>query len=162
MRNLIRSFVLSLVLAGAARNAWAQAANPDSSAAIAVADSVLTALTTGDGAALARLVLDSAVVGGAAMRDGVERHWLQSWGPYIHRTSSTFTERGFEASARVQAQVAVVWVPYDLYQNGQWSHCGVDVFTLMKSEGRWRVASLVYTVEQPPACRKHPAGPPGP
>ncbi|MDZ4862334.1 MAG: hypothetical protein SGJ01_02725 [Gemmatimonadota bacterium] len=41
-----------------------------------------------------------------------------------------------------------------------WSHCGVDVFTLMKSEGRWRVAALVYTVEQPPVCRKHPAGPP--
>ncbi len=57
-------------------------------------------------------------------------------------------------------RVAQVWMPYDLYLGDKWSHCGVDTFTLMKSEGRWRVAALVYTIEQPPACRPHPAGPP--
>jgi hypothetical protein len=51
-------------------------------------------------------------------------------------------------------------MPYDLYRGDAWSHCGVDTFTLMKSEGHWRVAALIYTIEQPPACRKHPAGPP--
>jgi hypothetical protein len=161
LRNMTRFVVLALVLACGVREVRAQA-NGDSAAAIAVADSVLAALTSGDGATLARLIVDSAVVGGAAARDGVERHWLQSWGPYIKRTSSTFTERGFDPSARVQDRVALVWMPYDLYQTGQWSHCGVDVFTLMKSEGHWRVAAVIYTVEQPPACRKHPAGPPGP
>ena len=39
-------------------------------------------------------------------------------------------------------------------------HCGVDVFTLLKSEGGWRIATLVWSVEQPPACQRHPAGPP--
>jgi hypothetical protein len=139
----------------------AQTADVDITAAIAVADSVLVALSSGDNATLKRLTLDSAIVGGAGVRNGVERLSLGSWSPYTSRTGpSEFTERGFGATARVQDRVAQVWLPYDLYTGKTWSHCGVDVFTLLKSEGRWRVASLIYTIEQPPACQKHPAGPP--
>ena len=150
---------LSLVLSAPASRA--QTADVDNRAAIAVADSVLVALSSGDNATLKRLTLDSAIVGGAGVRNGVERLSLGSWAQYTSRTGpSEFTERGFGATARVQDRVAQVWVPYDLYVGKTWSHCGVDAFTLLKSEGRWRVASLIYTIEQPPACQKHPAGPP--
>jgi hypothetical protein len=159
--NVIRWFALVLVLAGSAQSARAQAVDAESKAAIAVADSVLAALTSGDNTTLGRLTLDSSVVGGVGTRDGVERLSLRTWGLYVNRTGpSTFTERGFDATARVQDHVAQVWVPYDLYVGDKWSHCGVDAFTLMKVEGHWRVAALIYTIEQPPACRKHPAGPP--
>jgi hypothetical protein len=159
---MTRSSVVLLVLASFTQSARGQASDVDGKAAIAVADSVLVALSSGDNAALARLTLDSSVVGGVGLRDGVERQSLRTWGLYINRTGpSTFTERGFDATARVQDRVAQVWMPYDLYIGDKWSHCGVDTFTLMKSEGRWRVAALIYTIEQPPACRKHPAGPPG-
>lgn len=161
LHTLPRSFVFALVLACSPQYARAQAVDADSKAAIAVADSVLAALTSGDSATLARLTLDSAVVGGVGVRDGVERVFLRTWGLYINRTGpSTFTERGFDPTARVQDHVAMVWMPYDLYVGERWSHCGVDVFTLLKSEGRWRVGAVLYTIEQPPACRKHPAGPP--
>jgi len=161
LRPMMRSFVLVLMLGSTGRSAWSQTVDADGKAAIAVADSVLAALTSGDNAALARFTIDSSVVGGAGLRDGVERVSLRTWSLYINRTGpSTFTERGFEATARVQGRVAQVWMPYDLYVGDKWSHCGVDAFTLMKTEGRWRVAALVYTIEQPPACRKHPAGPP--
>ena len=89
----------------------------ESKAVIAVADSVLAALSSGDRATLRRLTLDSAVVGGAGVRDGVERLSLRTWGLYTASASSaTFTERGFDATARVQDRVAVVWMPYDLYR----------------------------------------------
>lgn len=158
---MLRSFGLVLVLASFTHSARAQATDDDGKAAIAVADSVLAALSGGDSATLIRLTLDSAVVGGAGLRDGVERLSLRTWGIYIKRIGvPPFTERGFDATVRVQDRVAVVWMPYDLYLGDKWSHCGVDVFTLMKRDGRWRVASLIYTIEQPPACRKHPTGPP--
>ena len=158
---MTRSSVVLLVLASFTQSARAQASDADGKAAIAVADSVLAALSSGNNPTLARLTLDSAVVGGVGLRDGVERLSLRTWGLYINRTGpSTFTERGFDATVRVQDRVAQVWMPYDLYIGDKWSHCGVDTFTLMKSEGRWRVAALIYTIEQPPACRKHPAGPP--
>jgi hypothetical protein len=157
----MQSLVLVAVLASITHSARAQDIEADRRAVIAAADSVLAALSNGDNATLARLTLDSAVVGGAGMRDGVERLSLRTWGLYINRTGpSTFTERGFDATARVQDRVAQVWMPYDLYLGDKWSHCGVDTFTLIKYEGRWRVAALIYTIEQPPACRKHPAGPP--
>lgn len=141
----------------------AQTPDVDTKAAIAIADSVLVALSSGDNATLKRLTLDSAIVGGAGVRNGVERLSVGSWARYTSRTGpSDFTERGFGATARVQDRVAQVWVPYDLYIGKTWSHCGVDAFTLLKSDRRWRVASLIYTIEQPPACQKHPAGPPTP
>jgi hypothetical protein len=161
MRSMPRVLVTALVCSVLAQPARAQSVGADERAAMAVADSVLMALSSGDNATLLRLTLDSAVVGGVGIRNGVERMSLSSWHPYTTRTGpSAFTERGFDATARVQDRVAQVWVPYDLYIGEKWSHCGVDTFTLMKADGRWRVAALVYTIEQPPACRKHPAGPP--
>lgn len=161
MRGIVRSCLVVLGLSSIVTSAKAQDVDAEGRVAIAVADSVLAALSSADGPTLARLTLDSSVVGGSGVRNGVERSWLRRWGQYINRTGpSDFTERGFDATVRVQDRVAQVWMPYDLYVGDTWSHCGVDAFTLMKSEGRWRVASLVYTIEQPPACRKHPSGPP--
>jgi hypothetical protein len=159
MPRLLTAALITLLCAPALH---AQNADADARAVIAVADSVLAALSSGDNVTLKRLTLDSAVVGGAGMRNGVERMSLTSWTRFTSHPGSDFTERGFNATARVQDRVAQVWVPYDLYRGKEWSHCGVDAFTLLKSEGRWRVASLVFTIEQPPACQKHPAGPPTP
>jgi hypothetical protein len=165
LNNTTRSLVLVLALSYFAPSVRAQAVDSEEKAVIAVADSVLAALSSGDNATLTRLTLDSAVVGGAGLRGGVERLSLRSWRLYTNRQGpASFIERGFDATARVQDRVAQVWMPYDLYIRdniSEWSHCGVDVFTLMKAEGRWRVAALLYTIEQPPACRKHPAGRPG-
>jgi hypothetical protein len=160
VRQLIRLLVGVLVLTSFGSLARAQTVDSDEKGAIAAADSVLAALSSRDGKSLARLTLDSAVVGGVGLRNGVERLSLRTWGLYINSEMPSFTERGFDPTARVQDRVAVVWMPYDLYVGDSWSHCGVDTFTLMKSVGRWRVAALIYTIEQPPTCRKHPAGPP--
>jgi len=159
MPRLLTAALITLLCAPALH---AQNADADARAVIAVADSVLAALSSGDNVTLKRLTLDSAVVGGAGMPNDVERMSLTSWTRFTSHPGSDFTERGFNATARVQDRVAQVWVPYDLYRGKEWSHCGVDAFTLLKSEGRWRVASLVFTIEQPPACQKHPAGPPTP
>ena len=70
MRNMTRPFVVVLLLASFAQFAPAQSIDADGKSAIAVADSVLAALSRGDNATLARLTLDSSVVGGAGLRDG--------------------------------------------------------------------------------------------
>jgi hypothetical protein len=159
--RILKLILVALLFARVVHGQSAQSADAEMRAAIAVADSVLVALSSGDNATLKRLTLDSAIVGGVGVRSGTERLSVSSWARYTSRTGpSDFTERGFGATARVQDRVAQVWVPYDLYVGKTWSHCGVDAFTLLKSEGRWRVASLIYTIEQPPACQKHPAGPP--
>ncbi len=162
MRNTLCSLSAAIVLALFSGRAFAQRAHtPDESAAIAAADSLLAALSRDDKAAMARFTTDSAILGYSTMRGGAERVRVHSWAEDLVRPSSVrITERGFGASARVQDRLAQVWMPYDIYIDGAWSHCGVDAFTLLKIAGAWRVASLFYTVEQPPACGQHPAGPP--
>jgi hypothetical protein len=62
-------------------------------------------------------------------------------------------ERMREKQVKVELhkQLAMVWAPYDLWINKKFSHCGVDIFTLIKTNQGWKIASLVYTVE-PQEC----------
>ena len=36
--------------------------------------------------------------------------------------------------------MAVAWVPYTFHINDKFSHCGVDIFTLMKKENDWKIS----------------------
>src|SRR5512133_2253288 len=157
MRIVGRSLAATLFGALSAALASAQSARTaDETAAIAAADSLLAALSRDDKPAIARFTTDSAILGYSAMRGGAERVRVHSWAEDLARPSAVrITERGFGATARVQDRLAQVWMPYDIYIDGKWSHCGVDAFTLLKIAGAWRVASLFYTVEQPPACSMH-------
>ncbi len=162
MSGLLPVTALCVTLVAALAHAQG-ARSPDEAAAIAAADSLLSALSRGDKAAIARFTTDSAVLGYSAMRDGGERVRVHSWAEDLARNDPRrLTERGFGATARVQDRLAQVWMPYDIYIDGKWSHCGIDAFTLLNIAGRWKTVALFYTVEQPPACRRHPGGAPAP
>jgi hypothetical protein len=49
---------------------------------------------------------------------------------------------------QVKNRIASVWAPYDLWVNDVFSHCGVDVFTLLKTGDGWKIASCSYTIEK--------------
>lgn len=154
---------LALVLAasGAIAPAAAQAPADDRAQVLALADSALATISRNDFVALTDLMLDSAVTFSAGARDG------KAWTSFRTRAAQramqsdrAFTERGFDPQVMVSGPIAVVWLPYDFYRDGAWSHCGVDAFTMLRAEAGWRIATLVWSVEQPPACRAHPDGPP--
>lgn len=48
----------------------------------------------------------------------------------------------------IHNNVAAVWAAYDFWINDQHSHCGYEVFTLIKKDNAWKIASLTYSVEQ--------------
>ena len=52
---------------------------------------------------------------------------------------------------KVHNNIAVVWAPYTLSLSGKFSHCGVDIFTLLKTTEGWKIVSTVYSVE-PEGC----------
>lgn len=74
--------------------------------------------------------------------------------------SSDLLERGFAPRALVADRIGVVWLPYDFYTDGEWSHCGVDAFTMLRDVEGWKIVSIAYTVAQAPDCEPHPDGPP--
>lgn len=51
----------------------------------------------------------------------------------------------------IRGGIAVVRAPYEFWVDGETSHCGVDVFDFVKTDGRWLVSNSMWTVE-PEAC----------
>jgi len=141
--------------------AGAQAPADDRAQVLAVVDTALAAISRSDFVALTDLMLDSAVVFSAGLQEGQVRVRFRTRAQERATTSEgTWTERGFDPQVMMSGPLATVWLPYDFYVDGAWSHCGVDVFILLKVEEGWRIATVAYSVEQPPACQKHPDGPP--
>lgn len=58
------------------------------------------------------------------------------------------TERAFSFEIHLHKGIAVAWVPYEFTVNGAFSHCGIDVFTLMKRAVDWQIVTAAYTVEK--------------
>lgn len=76
----------------------------------------------------------------------------------LGRWSDRYVERMWEPVVLVEGRIAVLWTPYDIHRNGEFQHCGVDAFVLVKPADRWIITSVSYTVE-PTGCAPSPLGP---
>jgi len=45
----------------------------------------------------------------------------------------------------IDGPLALVWTPYKFYYNGQFSHCGVNSFHLVRFKDGWRIQYLIDT-----------------
>ncbi len=112
--------------------------------------------------ALHATLLDEGSVTRLRERDGVLEWSIQTFaelGAAGGDNETRLLERMWDATVLVHGPLAQVWTPYDFYVNGEFSHCGVDSFTLIKTTDGWTVAGVAYTVE-PTGCTPSPLGPP--
>lgn len=103
--------------------------------------------------------------------DFVSVRWNDDGERVVRRTSNevylaglegdaeAFLERMWASEVRVHGPIAVVWTPYDFHVNGEFSHCGVDAFQLLLTEGGWMITGGTYTVERT-GCPESPHGSP--
>lgn len=140
---------------------------PTSDAAVAEATAVaqrfLEALSAADTAALSSLMADGAAIhsvregaGGVSLRAVTREAFLESLGG----ETEELLERMWNPTVLVQDRVAVVWTPYDFHLNGAFSHCGIDVFTLLNGAEGWQVNGITYNVVRE-GCDPSPLGSPG-
>jgi hypothetical protein len=54
-------------------------------------------------------------------------------------------ERVVFETIKIDGDLASVWAPYKFYLDGKFSHCGVDVFQLMKTAIGWKIIYIVDT-----------------
>lgn len=95
-------------------------------------------------------------------RDGTIEWTIQTFGQMSAATAqddARMLERMWDATVLVHGPLAQVWTPYDFHVDGEFSHCGVDAFTLIKTQDGWKVSGVAYTVE-PTGCEPSPLGPP--
>lgn len=150
----------ALCIAGALANP--ALASEDEDEVLAIADQALELISAEDFVGLTDLMLDTGMAYSSRLRDGKYLVRSQTYAEQRGaEADADFVERGFNPTVLVSGPLATIWYPYDFYTDGTWSHCGVDVFNLLRTDDGWRIASMLWSAEQPPACAAHPDGPPG-
>jgi uncharacterized membrane-anchored protein len=48
-------------------------------------------------------------------------------------------------TVKVDGPLAIAWTPYKFYYAGNFSHCGVNSFQLVRINGRWKIQFLIDT-----------------
>ncbi|MEO6611300.1 MAG: nuclear transport factor 2 family protein [Chitinophagaceae bacterium] len=46
---------------------------------------------------------------------------------------------------KVDGPLAIAWTPYNFYYKGQFSHCGVNSFQLVRFNGEWKIQYVIDT-----------------
>ena len=46
---------------------------------------------------------------------------------------------------KVDGPLAIAWTPYRFYYKGQFSHCGVNSFQLVRFDGQWKIQYIIDT-----------------
>ncbi|MEO0983488.1 MAG: hypothetical protein AAFX03_12645 [Pseudomonadota bacterium] len=55
-------------------------------------------------------------------------------------------------------RIAMAWTPYDFYVDGDFSHCGTNLFEFVRADGQWKVANLSWSMKRED-CPDSPLGP---
>jgi hypothetical protein len=154
IRNLSLAVFLSVAAGAATASAQTAAPNPEETAILAVVDRFMQAISTNDNALMAEIRIE----GGSTIvsrRDpaGGEAPLVSRrvFAPSTSTRPSTGKERYWDPVVHVRGGIAVVWTPYEYWNDGKSSHCGIDVFDMMKDKGVWKIANAMWTVE-PDAC----------
>jgi len=128
--------------------------SPYESEILATVDRFLLAIGNHDDEALEEVLITEGVSWIQTLTPGNERP-VQ---PYTNASmmepdpdADPFIERYWDPTVTVRGGLAQVWAPYELRDNGEQVHCGIDAFDLVFLDGAWRIASVLSTME-PEAC----------
>ena len=136
--------------------------NNDRDAILRVADAFFTALADRDRAALEAIMVPGSLNistsrdanGGRSFNTADYEQLITS----LSRPGAARVERYWDATVLIREDIAVFWAPYDFHVDGEFTHCGIDSFQLIKQEGRWLLSNLSWTRETV-GCPESPLGP---
>ena len=150
LTRLLSAIVLCLVVA-APSAARSQGGADETPTVLAVVDRFMTAVSTNDTSALSALRLEGGF--NIVERPGEGGAMLVTRRTFAPSTAKpgNYRERYWDPVVHVRGGIAVVWTPYEFWIDGKTSHCGIDVFDMVKEQGVWRIANMMWTVE-PSAC----------
>ena len=104
------------------------------------ADASMLASTFSDSAILQTIVID---------KDGivkVRNEYVRNFIDFISKEEKgNADERIAFETIKIDGPLALVWTPYKFYYKGEFSHCGVNSFHLVKLSGQWKIQYLIDT-----------------
>ena len=145
-------FALPLLLLAAPSQAQESPAPDERQAVLAAVESLFAAMLARDGAAVASLVEPQGIVTAITIEPaGGSRIATTSWAEFAARLGQApgpIRERLFDPEVRINGDLAMVWSRYDLSIGATFSHCGTDLFDLVRRDGRWRLLHASFTRER--------------
>ena len=158
MKNLVFP-TLFLLIALVSPSIVAQEKHPEHDAVMVVVDRFFEALNTDNQVLIASISIDGAHNYSIREKSDstFELRSRQQNNAELAPNAAEYTERYWDEIVLVNDLMAVFWAPYDFYIDGMFSHCGVDVFDLVKLNGQWKMANSMYTVIRT-GCPTSPLG----
>lgn len=111
---------------------------------------LFTAMKNADGPALQAAFTDSALLQTITRnKEGkmlVKNESITGFASSISKlTKGAADERIVFETIKIDGPLASVWTPYKFYLNGQFSHCGVNSFQLVRLNGQWKIQYIIDT-----------------
>lgn len=155
---LTKALLAGLLLPAAT---WADEAD-DREAVIATVQAFFESMTARDVDRMRALMTPDGMIFGYREVDGETQITRIPHADYLSNLASgegTPVERFWDPEVTVYGRLATVWTPYDFYLDGQYSHCGVNIFSMLKTNAGWIIAGVVFSIERD--CDPSPLGPYG-
>jgi hypothetical protein len=137
--------VLALALATGFLVSSLHAATPEEQAALASITALFDGMAKRDAAAMKKPLLPGGTL--VLMRDG--KPVQMTFEAFVERVAKPGTtqieERIHDPLVRIDNDLAVVWAPFEFLADGKVDHCGTDLFNLVRTDGKWLIASIADT-----------------
>lgn len=156
--NFSRFFVFGLIILTMIMSACETPTTEEEKAVISAVETFFHALATKDSAEAKTVMMPQGRFYSVREDGTIRTQTHETFFKSIAAEKSDFVERMWDPTVLIQGGIAVVWTPYDFHRNGEFSHCGIDAFNLLKTAEGWKIAGTIYTVE-PTGCTPSPHGP---
>lgn len=118
---------------------------PDEQAVLAPITAMFDGMAKRDAAAIKKPLLPGGTM--VLMRDGKPTQMtFDAFAEAVGKPGKAqIEERIHDPLIKVDNDLAVVWAPFEFLVDGKVDHCGTDLFNVVRTEGRWLIASVADT-----------------
>lgn len=115
-----------------------------------VVNQLFTAMKTSDPVLLQQCFADSAILQTIAMnKEGktiVRNESVAAFAASISKAPAGALDERIEFDVvKTDGALAIAWTPYQFFLNGNFSHCVVNSFQLVRFNGQWKIQYLIDT-----------------
>ena len=106
-------------------------------------------MKNGDSKALVECFADSAILQTVVEKNGnvyVQTEPVKDFADFVGtQKQGDADERITFDMVRTDGALATAWTPYKFYYKGNFSHCGIDSYQLIRISGIWKIQYLIDT-----------------
>ncbi len=118
-----------------------------------IVDQFFVALEKQDTALFNTMLYKNAQVWVVQNKGGKLKNTVSTFGADFWSLNPKFIirERALDIDITIHKDIAIAWVPYEVFVNDKLAHCGIDTFTFLKSQEGWKIVNCSYSME-PDGC----------